>query len=132
MEGWTVSRNAEGLRQHSRSRVRPLAPAVPTTLLVHVLCGQRLGSPRLWAKIVAFVRHSLLRCAPQIPFQPEGRARRVSVQTLISGTDDSWLGTGLALREAPQLRTLIVRQAYGQLQSWVLLTDTPVAQRGLP
>ncbi len=70
---------------------------MPTTVLVHVLFGQGLGSRRLWAQIVALGRHPLPRYAPQIAFQPEGRARRVSVQTLISGTDDLWLGTGPGL-----------------------------------
>ena len=79
---------------------------MPTTVLVHVL----------WAQIVALGRHPLPRYTPQITFQPEGRARRVSVQTLISGTDDLWLGTRAAFRAAPLPCTLIVWQAYGQVQ----------------
>ena len=38
------------------------------------------------------------------------------------------MGTGRAFRDAPLAGTLIVWQAYGQAQPWVLLTDTPVAQ----
>ena len=34
--------------------LRRLAPAVPATVPVHVLCDQGLGSRDLWAQIVAF------------------------------------------------------------------------------
>ena len=34
--------------------LRQLAPAVPATVPVHVLCDQGLGSRDLWAQIVAF------------------------------------------------------------------------------
>ena len=50
------------------------------------------------------------------------------MRTLTTGPGDLWVGTGRAFRDAPLAGTLIVWQAYGQAQPWVLLTDTPVAQ----
>ena len=50
------------------------------------------------------------------------------VRSLITGAGGLWVGTGRAFRDAPLASTLIVLQAYGQTQPWVLLTDTPVAQ----
>ena len=38
------------------------------------------------------------------------------------------MGTGLAFRDPPLDSTLMVLQAYGQAQPWVLLTDTPGAE----
>ena len=50
------------------------------------------------------------------------------MRTLIAGPGDLWVGTGRAFRDAPLAGTLMVLQAYGQAQPWVLLTDTPVVQ----
>ena len=50
------------------------------------------------------------------------------MRSLITGPGDLWVGTGRAFRAEPLDSTLIVLQAYGQGQPWVLLTDTPVAQ----
>ena len=108
--------------------LRLLAPAVPATVPVHVLCDQGLCSRDLWAQIVALGWHPCLRYPPHITFQPEGQTPRVAVRSLITGTGDLWVGTGQAFRAEPVDSTLIVWQAYGQAQPWVLLTDTPVAQ----
>ncbi len=108
--------------------LRRLAPAVPATVPVPVLCDQGLGSRDLWAQIVALGGHPCLRYPPRVTFQPQGQTQRVPVRTLIAGPGDLWVGTGRAFRNAPLAGTLIVWQAYGQAQPWVLLTDTPVAQ----
>ena len=108
--------------------LRRLAPAVPATVPVHVLCDQGLGSRDLWAQIVGLGWHPCLRYPPHITFQPEGQTQRVPVRTLIAGPGDLWVGTGRAFRDAPLVGTLMVWHAYGQAQPWVLLTDTPVAQ----
>ena len=112
--------------------LRRLAPAVPATVPVHVLCDQGLGSRDLWAQIVAFGYplggHPCLRYPPHVTFQPEGQTSRVPVRSLITGPGGLWVGTGRACRDQPLKGTLIVLQAYGQTQPWVLLTDTPVAQ----
>ena len=105
---------------------RRLAPAVPAT--VHVLCDQGLCSRDLWAQIVALGWHPCLRYPPRVTFQPQGQTPRVPVRTLIAGAGDLWVGTGRAFRDEPLDGTLIVLQAYGQRQPWVLLTDTPVTQ----
>ena len=107
---------------------RRLAPAVPATVPVHGLCDQGLGSRDLWAQIVALGWHPCLRYPPHVTFQPEGQTERVPVRTLVTGPGDLWVGTGRAFRDAPLDGTLIVLQACGQAQPWVLLTDTPVAQ----
>ena len=106
--------------------LRLLASAVPAT--VPLLCDQGLGSRDLWAQIVALGWHPCLRYQPHVTFQPEGQTQRVPVRTLIAGPGDLWVGTGRAFRDAPLAGTLIVLQAYGQAQPWVLLTDTPVVQ----
>ncbi len=108
--------------------LRRLAPAVPATVPVHVLCDQGLCSRDLWAQIVALGWHPCLRYPPHVTFQPEGQTQRVPVRSLITGPGDLWVGTGRAFRTEPLDSTLIVWQAYGQAQPWVLLTDTPVAQ----
>ena len=108
--------------------LRLLAPAVPATVPVHVLCDQGLGSRDLWAQIVALGWHPCLRYQPYVTFQPEGQTQRVPVRSLITGPGGLWVGTGQAFRTKPLDATLIVLQAYGQAQPWVLLTDTPVAQ----
>ena len=105
-----------------------LAPAVPATVPVHVLCDQGLGSRDLWAQIVALGWHPCLRYQPHITFQPDGQTQRVPVRSLITGPGDLWVGAGRAFREEPLDSTLIVLHAYGQAQPWVLLTNTPVAQ----
>ena len=108
--------------------LRLLAPAVPATVPVHVLCDQGLGSRDLWAQIGALGWHPCLRYPPHVTFRPQGQTQRVPVRTLITGPGDLWVGTGWAFRDAPLDSTLIVLHAYGQKQPWVLLTDTPVAQ----
>ena len=108
--------------------LRLLAPAVPATVPVHVLCDQGLCSRELWAQIVALGWHPCLRYPPRVTFQPQGQTQRVPVRTLIAGPGGLWVGTGRAFRDEPLDGTLIVLQAYGQTQPWVLLTDTPVAQ----
>ena len=108
--------------------LRRLAPAVPATVPVHVLCDQGLCSRDLWAQIVALGWHPCLRYPPHVTFQPEGQTQRVAVRSLITGAGDLWVGTGRAFRAEPLDSTLIVWQAHGQAQPWVLLTDTPVAQ----
>ncbi len=108
--------------------LRLLAPAVLATVPVHVLCDQGLCSRDLWAQIVALGWHPCLRYPPHITFQPEGQTPRGAVRWLITGAGDLWVGTGRAFRAEPVDSTLIVWQAYGQAQPWVLLTDTPVAQ----
>ena len=52
--------------------LRLLAPAVPATVPVHVLCDQGLGSRDLWAQIVALGWHPCLRYPPRVTFQPRG------------------------------------------------------------
>ena len=108
--------------------LRQLAPAVPATVPVHVLCDQGLGSRDLWAQIVALGWHPCLRYQPHVTFQPEGQTSRVPVRSLISGPGGLWVGTGQAFGSKPLDATLIVLHAYGQKQPWVLLTNTPVAQ----
>ena len=116
--------------------LRLLAPAVPATVPVHVLCDQGLGSRDLWAQIVAFGYplggHPCLRYQPHITFQPAGQSQRVPVRSLITGPGDLWVGAGRAFRDEPLDSTRgpcgRVLHAYGQAQPWVLLTDTPVAQ----
>ena len=93
-----------------------------------MLCDQGLGSRDLWAQIVALGWHPCLRYPPHVTFQPEGQTERVPARTLVTGPGDLWVGTGRAFRDAPLDGTLLVLQAYGQAQPWVLLTDTPVAQ----
>ncbi len=108
--------------------LRLLAPAVPVTVPVHVLCDQGLGSRDLWAQIVALGWHPCLRYPPHVTFQPEGQTLRVPVRSLITGPGGLWVGTGRAFRDPPLESTLIVWHAHGQAQPWVLLTDTPVAE----
>ena len=108
--------------------LRQLAPAVPATVPVHVLCDQGLCSRDLWAQIVALGWHPCLRYPPHVTFQPRGQTPRVPVRTLIAGPGDLWVGIGRAFRDQPLAGTLIVLHAYGQTQPWVLLTNTPVAQ----
>ena len=108
--------------------LRQLAPAVPATVPVHVLCDQGLCSRDLWAQIVALGWHPCLRYPPHVTFQPRGQTPRVPVRTLIAGPGDLWVGIGRAFRDQPLAGTLMVLHAYGQAQPWVLLTDTPVAQ----
>ena len=108
--------------------LRRLAPALPATVPVHVLCDQGLGSRDLWAQIVDLGWHPCLRYPPHVTFQPEGQTSRVPVRSLITGPGGLWVGTGWAFRDPPLEGTLIVLHAYGQAQPWVLLTDTPVAE----
>ncbi len=103
-----------------------MAPAVPAT--VPGLCDQGLGSRDLWAQIVALGWHPCLRYPPHVTFQPEGQTQRVPVPSLIEGPSGPLVSTGRAFRDQPLASTLIVLQAYGQAQPWVLLTDTPMAQ----
>ena len=105
--------------------LRLLAPAVPATVPVHVLCDQGLGSRDLWAQTVALGRHPCLRYPPHVTFQPEGQTPRVPVRSLITGPGGPWVGTGQAFRTKPLDATLIVLHAYGQTQPWMLLTNTP-------
>ena len=113
---------------HFGRLLRLLAPAVPATVPVHVLCDQGLGSRDLWAQILALGWHPCLRYQPHVTFQPAGQTARVPVRSLITGPGDLWVGTGRAFRDQPLESTLIVLHAYGQEQPWVLLTDTPVAE----
>ena len=108
--------------------LRLLAPAVPATVPMHVLCDQGLGSRDLWAPVVALGWHPCLRYQPHVTFQPAGQTSRVPVRSLITGPDDLWVGTGRVFRDQPLDGTLIALHAYGQAQPCVLLTDTPVAQ----
>ena len=78
--------------------------------------------------VVALGWHPCLRYPPHVTFQPEGQTSRVPVRSLITGPGGLWVGTGRAFRDQPLDSTLIVLQAYGQAQPWVLLTDTPVAE----
>ena len=77
--------------------LRLLAPAVPATVPVHVLCDQGLGSRDLWAQIVALGWHPCLRYPPHVTFQPQGQTQRVPVRTLVAGPGDLWVGTGRGL-----------------------------------
>ena len=61
--------------------LRRLAPAVPATVPVHVLCDQGLCSRDLWAQIVALGWHPCLRYPPRVTFQPQGQTQRVPVPT---------------------------------------------------
>ena len=79
-------------------------------------------------QIVGLGWYLCLRYQPHVTFQPEGQTSRVLVCSLITGPGDLWVGTGWAFRDAPLDGTLIVLQAYGQAQPWVLLTDTPAAE----
>ena len=72
--------------------------------------------------------HPCLRYQPHVTFRPQGQTPRVPVRSLIAGPGGPWVGTGRAFRDQPLDGTLIVLQAYGQAQPWVLLTDTPVVQ----
>ena len=113
----------------SAACLRLLAPAVPVTVPVHVLCDQGLGSRDLWAQIVALGWHPCLRYPPHVTFRPEGPdLHACPCATLITGPGGLWVGTGRAFRDQPLEGTLIVLHAYGQAQPWVLLTDTPVAE----
>ena len=114
--------------EHFCRLLRQLAPAVPATVPVPVLCDQGLGRRDLWAQIVALGWHPCLRYQPHVTFRPQGQTQRVPGRSLITGPGDLWVGTGRAFRDAPLDGTLIVLQAYGQAQPWVLLTDTPVAR----
>ncbi len=114
--------------EHFCRLLRRLAPAVPATVPVHVLCDQGLGSRDLWAQIVALGWHPCLRYPPHVTFQPEGQTSRVPVRSLITGPGGLWVGTGRAFRDPPLDSTLLVLHAYGQAQPWVVLTDTPVAE----
>ena len=80
--------------------LRLLAPAVPVTVPVHVLCDQGLGSRDLWAQIVAL---GIPACAtrPTSPFSPRARPSRVPVRSLITGPGGLWVGTGRAFRDQP-------------------------------
>ena len=109
--------------------LRLLAPAVPATVPVHVLCDQGLCSRELWAQIVALGWHPCLRYPPRVTFQPQGQTPTCTGAHADRGDRAGlWVGTGRAFRDEPLDGTLIVLQAYGQTQPWVLLTDTPVAQ----
>ena len=128
-----VGAQAEGSWiDHFCRLLRLLAPAVPATVPVHVLCDQGLGSRDLWAQMVAFGHplggHPCLRYQPHVTFQPAGQTRRLPVRSLITGPGDLWVGAGRAFRDEPVAGTLIVLHAYGEAQPWVLLTNTPVAQ----
>ena len=72
--------------------LRLLAPAVPATVPVHVLCDQGLCSRDLWAKIVALGcplgRHPCLPYPPHVTFQPQDQSQRVPVRSLITGPGD--------------------------------------------
>ena len=118
--------------EHFCRLLRLLAPAVPATVPVHVLCDQGLGSRDLWAQIVALGWHPCLRYQPHVTFQPEGQTLRVPVRSLIPGAGGLWVGTGRAFRDQPLDSTRgpcgRVLHAYGQAQPWVLLTNTPVAE----
>ena len=118
--------------EHFCRLLRLLAPAVPATVPVHVLCDQGLGSRDLWAQIVALGWHPCLRYPPHVTFQPEGQTLRVPVRSLITGAGGLWVGTGRAFRDQPLDGTRgpcgRVLHAYGQAQPWVLLTNTPVAE----
>ena len=100
--------------------LRLLAPAVPATVPVHVLCDQGLGSRGLLAQIVAWGWHPCLRYPPHVTFQPQGQTQRVPVRTLVAGPGDLWVGTERAFRDAPLAGTREpcgrVLQAYGQAQ----------------
>ncbi len=54
--------------EHFCRLLRLLAPAVPVTVPVHVLCDQGLGSRDLWAQIVALGWHPCLRYPPHVTF----------------------------------------------------------------
>ena len=106
--------------------LRLLAPAVPATVPVHVLCDQGLGSRDLWAQIVG----SRLASLPALP-APHHLSARGPDPTCTGAHADR--GTGRPVgghraglpRRKPLVGTLMVLHAYGQAQPWVLLTDTP-------
>lgn len=83
-----------------------LAPAVPPGTPVHVLCDQGLGSRTLWQQIVDLGWHPVLRYPLHITFRPTG-GDRVPAQELGGGPG-----------------TLVVLQAQGHQEPWLLLTDT--------
>ena len=76
---WHIVEAQASWIDHFCRLLRLLAPAVPATLPVHVLCDQGLGSRRLWAQIVALGcppgRHPCLRYPPHVTFQRRARAR---------------------------------------------------------
>ena len=111
---------------HFRRLLRLLAPAVPSGMPVHVLCDRGLGSRELWARIRELGWHPVLRHSPQMTFRPRG-GDRVPVRQLGGGPGTLWLGAGQAFARKPLPSTLVVLQAQGCEEPWVLLTDTPPA-----
>ncbi len=100
-----------------------LAPAVPPGTPVHVLCDQGLGSCKLWQQIVDLGWHPVLRYPLHITFRPTG-GDRVPARTLGGGPGTLWLGKGTAFGRDPLPGTLVVLQAQGHREPWLLLTDT--------
>ena len=109
---------------HFGRLLRLLAPAVPPGTPVHVLCDQGLGSRKLWRQIVDLGWHPVLRYPPHITFRPTG-GERVPARQLGGGPGTLWVGAGTAFGRDPLPGTLVVLQAQGHREPWLLLTDTP-------
>ncbi len=108
--------------------LRLLAPAVPATVPMHVLCDQGLGGAGQSGLVGADCSLRVPSGWASLPALPAPR------HLSAPGPDPTRAGaladheTGRAFRDQPLEGTLIVLQAYGQAQPWVLLTDTPVAE----
>lgn len=101
-----------------------LSPAVPSDMLVVVMCDRGLRSPRLYERICAMGWHPYVRQTVNTTFCPDG-GTRIGARRLVPGPGYAWVGSGTAFTKASARRrgTLIVVWEEGQREPSIVMTD---------
>ena len=108
-----------------------LAPAVPETMTVIVLCDRGLTSPELWRQFQGQDWHPCVRYPKNITVCAEG-GRRLPAPACVSRPDTAWVGSGVACSRAGKRRcTLLVVWQADQPEPWIILTDQPPEAAGV-
>ena len=104
-----------------------LAPAIPRSLQVTVLCDRGIASPRLWDAICQQRWHPYMRYQQHITFQSHA-GPRLPARAWVSQPGQSCVVAGTAFGPGRRRRcTLVAVWGLGMAAPWLLLTDQPPA-----
>ena len=107
--------------------LRLLAPAIPRSMSVTVLCDRGIASPRLWEAICQQGWHPYMRYQQHITFQSHA-GPRLPAQAWVTRPGQSCVVAGTAFGPGRRRRCTLVAVWGAQMAApWILLTDQPPA-----
>ena len=101
-----------------------LSVAIPPRMTVIAMADRGLRSPRLWKAMQSLGWHPYIRQASNVMFRPDGEPW-TRARALIEGPGSARVARGIAFKaKKRRIRaTMIVIQAEGQSDPWIILTD---------